>query len=121
MHAASYWGQKEAATILADNLADMDIKNYVGQSCLDVAVDTEMLLHLEELKKRQNKNDLMLSKKQAEKKKTQLQDDSRPPKVKRVQLEIENNQQIDENNQLNSNSDLTNSTVGEFRLLHLLC
>lgn len=29
MHAAAHWGQRDAATILADNLADMDMKNYV--------------------------------------------------------------------------------------------
>lgn len=29
LHAAAYWGQKEAATILTDNLADMDMKNYI--------------------------------------------------------------------------------------------
>lgn len=29
LHAAAHWGQKEAAQILVDNLADMDSKNYV--------------------------------------------------------------------------------------------
>lgn len=28
LHAAAYWGQKEAAEILVDNYADMDLKNY---------------------------------------------------------------------------------------------
>lgn len=29
LHAAAYWGQKETSQLLADNLADMDAKNYV--------------------------------------------------------------------------------------------
>jgi protein phosphatase 1 regulatory subunit 12A len=52
LHAAAHWGQGEACRILAENYANMDIKNYVGQTCFDVA-DPEVLRLLDELKKRQ--------------------------------------------------------------------
>lgn len=71
-----------------------------------------MLVHLEELKKRQNKEEL-LNKKQAKKRaenKTRQLEDETPPKVKRVEVEIEN-QELSKD---------TNSTVGEFQL-YLLC
>lgn len=29
LHAAAYWGQKDVVKLLAENLADMDAKNYV--------------------------------------------------------------------------------------------
>ena len=52
LHAAAHWAQREACELLADNYANMEIKNYVGQTCFDVA-DPDVLRLLEELKKKQ--------------------------------------------------------------------
>merc|ERR1719468_1269840 len=52
MHAAAHWAQREACEILCENYANMDIKNYVGQTVFDVA-DPDVLRLLEELKKKQ--------------------------------------------------------------------
>lgn len=52
IHAAAHWGQRQACQMLADNLANMDIKNYVGQTCFDVA-DPEILRSLEDIKRKQ--------------------------------------------------------------------
>ncbi|CAG2064952.1 unnamed protein product, partial [Timema podura] len=52
LHAAAYWGQKEACELLIENFCDMDIKNYVDQTAFDVA-DSDMQRTLEELKKKQ--------------------------------------------------------------------
>ncbi|XP_035222250.1 protein phosphatase 1 regulatory subunit 12A-like isoform X3 [Stegodyphus dumicola] len=52
LHAAAHWGQKEACAVLADNLANMDIQNFAGQTCFDVA-EPELVKLLEELKKKQ--------------------------------------------------------------------
>ncbi|XP_064540126.1 protein phosphatase 1 regulatory subunit 12A isoform X28 [Drosophila montana] len=49
LHAAAHWGQKETAEMLVEALADMDIPNYAGQSCIDVA-DRKMVKFLEELR-----------------------------------------------------------------------
>ncbi|XP_017862770.1 PREDICTED: protein phosphatase 1 regulatory subunit 12A isoform X24 [Drosophila arizonae] len=49
LHAAAHWGQKEAAEMLVESLADMDITNYAGQTCIDVA-DRKMVKFLEELR-----------------------------------------------------------------------
>ncbi|XP_030081537.1 protein phosphatase 1 regulatory subunit 12A isoform X9 [Drosophila hydei] len=49
LHAAAHWGQKEAAEMLVESSADMDISNYAGQSCIDVA-DRKMVKFLEELR-----------------------------------------------------------------------
>ncbi|XP_013782315.1 protein phosphatase 1 regulatory subunit 12B-like isoform X1 [Limulus polyphemus] len=53
LHAAAHWGQKESCELLADNLANMDIQNFVGQTCFDVA-DPDLVSVLEDLKKKQN-------------------------------------------------------------------
>ena len=37
LHAAAHWGQREACELLCENYANMDVKNYVGQTCFDVA------------------------------------------------------------------------------------
>lgn len=47
MHAAAHWGQKEAAEMLLDAMADMDARNYAGQTCIDVA-ERKMVKFLEE-------------------------------------------------------------------------
>jgi len=52
LHAAAHWAQREACEILCENYANMDIKNYVGQTVFDVA-DPDVLRLLEELKKKQ--------------------------------------------------------------------
>ncbi|XP_054721947.1 protein phosphatase 1 regulatory subunit 12A-like [Uloborus diversus] len=52
LHAAAHWGQKEACAVLADSLANMDIQNFAGQTCFDVA-EPELVKLLEELKKKQ--------------------------------------------------------------------
>lgn len=49
LHAAAHWGQKETAEMLVEALADMDIPNYAGQTCIDVA-DRKMVKFLEELR-----------------------------------------------------------------------
>lgn len=52
LHAASHWGQREACQLLCENMADMEIRNYVGQTCFDVA-DPDIIRLLEDCKKRQ--------------------------------------------------------------------
>jgi protein phosphatase 1 regulatory subunit 12A len=37
MHAASHWAQREAVDLLCENGADLEIKNFVGQTAFDVA------------------------------------------------------------------------------------
>ncbi|XP_022255662.1 protein phosphatase 1 regulatory subunit 12C-like [Limulus polyphemus] len=53
LHAAAHWAQKEACELLADNLANMDIQNFVGQTCFDV-VDPDLVNVLQDLKNKQN-------------------------------------------------------------------
>jgi len=53
MHAATHWAQREACELLAENFANMETKNCVGQTPFDVA-DPDVLRLLEELKKKQN-------------------------------------------------------------------
>ncbi|XP_022240507.1 protein phosphatase 1 regulatory subunit 12B-like isoform X2 [Limulus polyphemus] len=53
LHAAAHWGQREACELLADNLANMDIQNFVGQTCFDVA-DPDLVNLLQDLKNKQN-------------------------------------------------------------------
>lgn len=111
MHAAAYWGQKETSQLLADNLADMDAKNFVvsqiylssmlfriqqdifflqGQTAFDLADTQEMCRYLEDLKKKQNKEEV-LNRRQA-KKRTELADRpaeaETPNKLKKVEVEI---------------------------------
>ncbi|XP_046450640.1 protein phosphatase 1 regulatory subunit 12A-like isoform X2 [Daphnia pulex] len=52
LHAAAHWGQREACQLLCENMADMEVRNYVGQTCFDVA-DPDIIRLLEECKKRQ--------------------------------------------------------------------
>ncbi|KAL1433629.1 hypothetical protein MTO96_012455 [Rhipicephalus appendiculatus] len=37
LHAAAHWGQKAACRLLCENLANMALPNYVGQTCFDLA------------------------------------------------------------------------------------
>uniref|UniRef100_A0A2S2NS39 Protein phosphatase 1 regulatory subunit 12B n=1 Tax=Schizaphis graminum TaxID=13262 RepID=A0A2S2NS39_SCHGA len=52
LHAAAYWGQKEACEILVEHFCNMKKKNFVGQTAFDVS-DEEMKDLLDELKKKQ--------------------------------------------------------------------
>lgn len=90
LHAAAHWGQREAAQILVENHTDMEAKNYVGQTAFDVA-DGDMYKFLEELKQKQNKEEVM-NRRQAKMKLEVLDknaDNETPSKVKKVELEIE--------------------------------
>ncbi|XP_017780065.1 PREDICTED: protein phosphatase 1 regulatory subunit 12A [Nicrophorus vespilloides] len=87
LHAAAHWGQREAAQILVENHTDMEAKNYVA---FDVA-DGDMYKFLEELKQKQNKEEVM-NRRQAKMKLEVLDknaDNETPSKVKKVELEIE--------------------------------
>nr|XP_033773582.1 protein phosphatase 1 regulatory subunit 12B isoform X3 [Geotrypetes seraphini] len=53
LHAAAHWGVKDACTILAEALCDMEFKNKLGQTPFDVADET-VVEHLEMLQKKQN-------------------------------------------------------------------
>ncbi|KAG8183407.1 hypothetical protein JTE90_008304 [Oedothorax gibbosus] len=52
LHAAAHWSQRSACKILAENLANMDIKNLAGQTCFDVA-DVGMIAFLGDLQMKQ--------------------------------------------------------------------
>jgi protein phosphatase 1 regulatory subunit 12A len=52
LHAATHWAQREACEVLCENYANMEVKNYVGQTCFDVA-DPDVLRLMEELKRKQ--------------------------------------------------------------------
>ena len=54
LHAAAHWGQREACELLAENYANMDVKNYVGQTCFDVADPGERSTLTMSSTKRQN-------------------------------------------------------------------
>jgi protein phosphatase 1 regulatory subunit 12A len=99
LHAAAHWGHKDACQILAENFSDMDAKNYVGQTPFDLA-DTDMLKFLEDLKKKQNKEEV-LNRRQA-KKRAEVQDRTieteTPIKVKKVEVEIVEKEEREEDN-----------------------
>ncbi|XP_065160341.1 protein phosphatase 1 regulatory subunit 12A isoform X2 [Atheta coriaria] len=82
LHAAAHWGQKEAAQVLVENFSDMDAKNFVGQTSSDVA-DTEMYRFLEDLRNKQNKEEVSrrLAKKKLDSDK--IADNETPKKIKR--------------------------------------
>lgn len=50
LHAACYWGKKEAAQMLITSMADMEIQNYSNQTAVDIA-PKDMVPWLEELRK----------------------------------------------------------------------
>ncbi|XP_066139652.1 protein phosphatase 1 regulatory subunit 12A isoform X2 [Euwallacea fornicatus] len=98
LHAAAHWGQEEACRLLVDNLADLESKNIVGQTAFDLA-DSEMLGVLEDLKKKQNKEEV--NKRKAKRRdeilgKT-IETDSQ---VKKVTLEITEPEEILKNSQV---------------------
>ncbi|XP_013133222.1 PREDICTED: protein phosphatase 1 regulatory subunit 12B isoform X7 [Papilio polytes] len=47
LHAAALWGQKEVATLLINKGANLDIKNYSGQTCVEI-VDPKIATFLKE-------------------------------------------------------------------------
>lgn len=53
LHAAAHWGVKEACSILAEALCNMDVRNKLGQTPFDVA-DEGLVEHLEMLQKKQS-------------------------------------------------------------------
>ncbi|KAK9891463.1 hypothetical protein WA026_014695 [Henosepilachna vigintioctopunctata] len=109
LHAAAHWGQKEICQLLAENLADMDAKNYVGQTAFDLADTDVFRFHLEDLKKKQNKEDVML-RRQAKKRveaKDRIIEAETPSKVKKIEVEIKepidkHNDNIEKKNKVNS-------------------
>ncbi|XP_060534763.1 protein phosphatase 1 regulatory subunit 12A isoform X2 [Cylas formicarius] len=88
MHAAAHWGQEEACRLLVDNLADMEAKNFVGQTPFDLA-DSDMLGVLEELRKKQNKEEVSKRKarKRLETRDRTIETDAES-RVKKVKVEI---------------------------------
>jgi ankyrin repeat protein len=58
LHAASHWAQREACQMLAEAGAAMDVKNYVGQTCFDVA-DPDVLRLLDDLKRKQKDSNVV--------------------------------------------------------------
>ncbi|XP_050511390.1 protein phosphatase 1 regulatory subunit 12A isoform X7 [Diabrotica virgifera virgifera] len=113
LHAAAHWGQKETCQILAESLADMEAKNFVGQTAFDLC-DTDMLSTLEDLRKKQNKEDVFnrrMAKKRADINDRNLESET-PTKVKKVELEgtkvIRN---IEKKNNLNANNEITTNTT----------
>jgi len=52
LHAAAHWAQREACEVLATHHADMEIKNWAGQTPVDVA-DPDVVDLLDELKMKQ--------------------------------------------------------------------
>ncbi|XP_015833003.1 protein phosphatase 1 regulatory subunit 12B isoform X2 [Tribolium castaneum] len=111
LHAAAHWGHKDACQILAENLADMDAKNYVGQTPFDLA-DNDMLKVLEDLKKKQNKEDV-LNRRQA-KKRAEIQDRTieteTPSKVKKVEVEAEKEDKEEDNIEMDVSSESESET-----------
>ncbi|XP_030766009.1 protein phosphatase 1 regulatory subunit 12B isoform X5 [Sitophilus oryzae] len=98
LHAAAHWGQIDASRLLVENLADMDAKNYVGQTPFDLA-DNEMLGFLDDLKKKQNKEEVnkRKAKKRAEEEVNTIETDSQS-QVKKVKVEITGgNEEIKDN------------------------
>ncbi|KAJ8929370.1 hypothetical protein NQ314_017951 [Rhamnusium bicolor] len=89
IHAASHWGQREACQLLVENLADLNAKNFVGQTAFDVS-DTDMLTYLEDLKKKQNEEDVRIRRQAI--KRTEIDDRTleaeTPSKVKKLEVEI---------------------------------
>ncbi|XP_037299703.1 protein phosphatase 1 regulatory subunit 12B isoform X2 [Manduca sexta] len=78
LHAAALWGQKEAAALLLKNGADPHLKNYSGQTCMDL-VDPSISSWLEEATRRVNNNNNINKRKLS------------PPRheqVKRIDIEI---------------------------------
>lgn len=76
----------------------MDAKNYVGQTPFDLA-DNDMLKILEDLKKKQNKEDVLnrrQAKKRAEIENRTIETET-PNKVKKVEVEIAEKEEKDDN------------------------
>ncbi|KAL5292644.1 PPP1R12C family protein [Megaselia abdita] len=55
LHAAAHWCQKEACELLVNQMADMDVRNYAGQTCIDVA-DRSLRAFLEDLRANNKRN-----------------------------------------------------------------
>ncbi|KAG8198537.1 hypothetical protein JTE90_026440 [Oedothorax gibbosus] len=81
LHAAAHWSQKDACTLLAENLANMDIQNVAGQTCFDVA-DKDMIAFLQALKKKQ----ASMQKERPEIKEILQRTSNRPPLKRRTSV-----------------------------------
>ncbi|XP_026315813.1 protein phosphatase 1 regulatory subunit 12B isoform X7 [Hyposmocoma kahamanoa] len=106
LHAAALWGQKEAAVLLLKCGADPHLKNYSGQTCMDL-VDPSMSAWLSEAiikasSRRVNNNNNNKTKRS-------------PPKhdIKRVELQItgQNDNVVNEENNKPANNTVDNDTV----------
>ncbi|XP_057651479.1 protein phosphatase 1 regulatory subunit 12A isoform X2 [Diorhabda carinulata] len=104
LHAAAHWGQQEACQILTENLADMEAKNFVGQTAFDLC-DTDMLSTLEDLRRKQNKEDVYnrrISKKRTDINDRNLESET-PSKVKKV--DADNDNKVIENTDMDVSSE----------------
>lgn len=117
LHAAAHWGQQEACLILTENLADMEAKNFVGQTAFDLC-DTDMLSTLEDLRRKQNKEDVY--NRRMAKKRTDINDrnleSETPSKVKKVEADndtkvIENTEKKNKLNAISGSNEITTNAV----------
>ncbi|XP_072394404.1 protein phosphatase 1 regulatory subunit 12B isoform X2 [Diabrotica undecimpunctata] len=117
LHAAAHWGQKETCQILAESLADMEAKNFVGQTAFDLC-DTDMLSTLEDLRKKQNKEEVFnrrMAKKRADINDRNLESET-PTKVKKVELEgtkVIRNIEMDVSSEIESGSETESESSSE--------
>ncbi|XP_057651483.1 protein phosphatase 1 regulatory subunit 12A isoform X6 [Diorhabda carinulata] len=117
LHAAAHWGQQEACQILTENLADMEAKNFVGQTAFDLC-DTDMLSTLEDLRRKQNKEDVYnrrISKKRTDINDRNLESET-PSKVKKVDADndnkvIENTEKKNKINAISGSNEITTNAV----------
>ncbi|XP_030766006.1 protein phosphatase 1 regulatory subunit 12A isoform X3 [Sitophilus oryzae] len=111
LHAAAHWGQIDASRLLVENLADMDAKNYVGQTPFDLA-DNEMLGFLDDLKKKQNKEEVnkRKAKKRAEEEVNTIETDSQS-QVKKVKVEITGGNEEIKDNEIEKKNRVNSQTI----------
>ncbi|XP_042865842.1 protein phosphatase 1 regulatory subunit 12B-like isoform X6 [Penaeus japonicus] len=120
LHAAAHWGQREAVEILAENMADMDVRNFVGQSAFDVA-DNSLLRLMDELKRKQVSMKVNQSKQTPRKRKTSPHRDHSNKKEREDQRESdgtsgdESSSDVDdeESSEDTSSSDSSDSSESE--------
>ncbi|XP_054733737.1 protein phosphatase 1 regulatory subunit 12A isoform X5 [Anastrepha obliqua] len=115
LHAASHWGQKEAAEMIVNAMADMDIRNYAGQTCIDVA-DRKMAKFLEELRNTSNKRVKRRPSSQIRiSDKIENHIDNTPTKIIRVEVKSDQSkdQANDEKSKQPSDSSTDNQSVEE--------
>ncbi|KAL1516588.1 hypothetical protein ABEB36_000483 [Hypothenemus hampei] len=101
IHAAAHWGQEDACRLLVESLADLDSKNFVGQTAFDLA-DGDMLTILEDLRKKQNKEDVNKRKaiKRVETLDRTIEQDDSQSQVKKVKVEITGGEDLGKNKEI---------------------